>query len=266
MALKRRDFLKSSAAFAAASAAGGFSCIELASAAPIQPPVVDRLGVRVLVDGAYNLFLRPGEVKGVKVEPAPRTDYRRALHNQWGLSLLLEFAARERAAHGNARLRLHAGSRSQQLRAGRRRPQEDRGTDRQSRAFRPLRRLDRIPRQVSRRASGRPHALCRRRGQFLPPLQRRAGPAHRFRRARSARAGEAQGQGRLAESPDRGGPRLHDRHDQAQQHREGIAQYPRRVRYEGRARLQCEPLPAGRDGRARSYRTSTFTSTPPAST
>jgi 7,8-dihydropterin-6-yl-methyl-4-(beta-D-ribofuranosyl)aminobenzene 5'-phosphate synthase len=90
MALVRRDFLKASAAFAAASAAGGFSCIELASAAPIQAPVVDRLSLRVLVDGSFNLFLRPGEVKGVKVEPAQRADYRRALHNEWGLSLLVD--------------------------------------------------------------------------------------------------------------------------------------------------------------------------------
>ena len=47
--------------------------------------------MRVLIDGAYNLFLRPGNVKGVKVEPVPRpSDYRRALHNQWGLSLYVE--------------------------------------------------------------------------------------------------------------------------------------------------------------------------------
>jgi 7,8-dihydropterin-6-yl-methyl-4-(beta-D-ribofuranosyl)aminobenzene 5'-phosphate synthase len=90
MSLKRRDFLKASAAFAAASAAGGFSCVEMASAAPIDPPAVDQLSVRVLIDGAFNLFLRPGEVKGVKIEPPPRTDYRRAIHNQWGLSLLLD--------------------------------------------------------------------------------------------------------------------------------------------------------------------------------
>lgn len=90
MAIKRRDFLKASAAFAAASAAGGFSCVELASAAPIQPPAVDRLSVRVLVDGSFNLFLRPGAVKGVKVEPAPRADYRRSLHSEWGLSLLVD--------------------------------------------------------------------------------------------------------------------------------------------------------------------------------
>lgn len=89
--LKRREFLKASAALAAASAAGGFGCVEIASAAPIAPPVVDRVSVRVLVDGAYNLFLRPGQVKDVKVETAPRqSDYRRSLHNQWGLSLYIE--------------------------------------------------------------------------------------------------------------------------------------------------------------------------------
>jgi 7,8-dihydropterin-6-yl-methyl-4-(beta-D-ribofuranosyl)aminobenzene 5'-phosphate synthase len=89
--LKRRDFLKASAAMAAASAAGGFGCVEIASAAPIQPPTVDQLAIRVLVDGSYNLFLRPTQIKNIKVEPAPRqADYRRALHNQWGLSLLLD--------------------------------------------------------------------------------------------------------------------------------------------------------------------------------
>ena len=91
MTFQRREFLKASAAFAAASAAGGFGCVEIAKAGPIEAPVVDRLSVRVLVDGAYNLFLRPGEVKGVKVERPPReSDYRRAIHNEWGLSLYLE--------------------------------------------------------------------------------------------------------------------------------------------------------------------------------
>jgi 7,8-dihydropterin-6-yl-methyl-4-(beta-D-ribofuranosyl)aminobenzene 5'-phosphate synthase len=89
--LKRRDFLKTTAAFAAASAAGGFGCVEIASAASIQAPVVDRVSVRVVIDGAYNLFLRPGEVKGVKIERPPReSDYRRAIHNEWGLSLFIE--------------------------------------------------------------------------------------------------------------------------------------------------------------------------------
>ncbi len=89
--LKRRDFLKTTAAFAAASAAGGFSCVEIASATSIQTPMVDRVSVRVVIDGAYNLFLRPVEVKGVKIERPPReSDYRRAIHNEWGLSLFIE--------------------------------------------------------------------------------------------------------------------------------------------------------------------------------
>ena len=57
--IKRREFLKASAAIAAASAAGGFSCIEIANAAAVAPPAVDRLNMRVLVDGAMNIFLRP---------------------------------------------------------------------------------------------------------------------------------------------------------------------------------------------------------------
>jgi 7,8-dihydropterin-6-yl-methyl-4-(beta-D-ribofuranosyl)aminobenzene 5'-phosphate synthase len=89
--LRRRDFLKASAAFAGAAAASGFTCVEIASAAPIQAPVVDRLAVRVLIDGSFDNFFRPGKVNGVSVEPAPRRqDYRRSLHNQWGLSLFLE--------------------------------------------------------------------------------------------------------------------------------------------------------------------------------
>lgn len=89
--LRRRDFLKASAAFAGAAAASGFTCVEIASAAPIQAPVVDRLAVRVLIDGSFDNFFRPGKVNGVSIEPAPRRqDYRRSLHNQWGLSLFLE--------------------------------------------------------------------------------------------------------------------------------------------------------------------------------
>ena len=89
--LRRRDFLKASAAFAGAAAAGGFACVEIANAAPIQAPMVDKLAVRVLIDGSFDAFFRPGKVNGVSVEPVPRArDYRRSLHNQWGLSLFLE--------------------------------------------------------------------------------------------------------------------------------------------------------------------------------
>ena len=89
--LRRRDFLKASAAFAGAAAAGGFACVEITNAAPIEAPVVDKLAVRVLIDGSFDAFFRPSKVNGVSVEPAPRgRDYRRSLHNQWGLSLFLE--------------------------------------------------------------------------------------------------------------------------------------------------------------------------------
>jgi 7,8-dihydropterin-6-yl-methyl-4-(beta-D-ribofuranosyl)aminobenzene 5'-phosphate synthase len=88
--MKRRDFLKASAAFAGA-AAGGFSCVEFAGAEPIQAPVVDKLSVRVLVDLTHNIFLRPTTFNGMSVTPAPRSkDYTKELHTQWGLSLLAQ--------------------------------------------------------------------------------------------------------------------------------------------------------------------------------
>ncbi len=54
--MKRRDFLKGSAPLAGAAAAGGFSCIEIAKAGPIEAPVVDRLSIRVLVDLTTTSF------------------------------------------------------------------------------------------------------------------------------------------------------------------------------------------------------------------
>jgi 7,8-dihydropterin-6-yl-methyl-4-(beta-D-ribofuranosyl)aminobenzene 5'-phosphate synthase len=87
---RRRDVLKASATFAAAAAAGGFSCVEIASAAPINVPTIDKLTVRVLVDSASDIFFRPQEVNGVKTEPGRSADSKRPLHSEWGLSLLLE--------------------------------------------------------------------------------------------------------------------------------------------------------------------------------
>jgi len=91
--LKRREFLKATAAFAAASAAGGFSCVEMASAQPIKVPTIDKLTMRVLIDQAHDSFLRGGTVKGVVHEgpgPGRSADARNVFHNQWGLSLFLE--------------------------------------------------------------------------------------------------------------------------------------------------------------------------------
>ena len=89
--LKRRDFLKASAAFAGAAAVGGFSCIEVASAAAINPPAIDKLAIRVLIDSSHDIFLSPQKVQGVEIQRArPASDFRKILHNQWGLSLWLE--------------------------------------------------------------------------------------------------------------------------------------------------------------------------------
>ena len=88
--LGRRHFLKASAALAGAAASGGFSCLEIASAAPINVPTIDKLTVRVLVDGAFDLFSQPQKVNGVAVEVGRSSDFRRPFHAQWGLSLLLD--------------------------------------------------------------------------------------------------------------------------------------------------------------------------------
>ena len=58
----------------------------------ISVPTLDGLTIRVLVDSSYATT-RPTESKSIKVTRAPfisRTDFRKALHNEWGLSLGLE--------------------------------------------------------------------------------------------------------------------------------------------------------------------------------
>lgn len=90
--IARRGFLKGTAALAA-SAATGFACVEIASAAPITVPTVDRLDMRVLIDSAHDQFLKPATVQGVRHLPPGSgrgADYRQVLHNQWGLSLFLQ--------------------------------------------------------------------------------------------------------------------------------------------------------------------------------
>ena len=91
----RREFLRTAAVLGGAAALGRFSP---ARAAALDVPVVDKLSIQVLVDSSFDLFLRPGQVNGVSVTPAAGfSDYRRSLHNEWGLSLWLES---QRAAQG----------------------------------------------------------------------------------------------------------------------------------------------------------------------
>src|SRR3979490_693801 len=89
--LARRDFLKATAALAGAAASNTFSCIEIASAAPIEVPTVDKLSIRVLVDSRFDAFFRPTQPHRVSIAPAKgAADFRKSLHNEWGLSLWLE--------------------------------------------------------------------------------------------------------------------------------------------------------------------------------
>jgi 7,8-dihydropterin-6-yl-methyl-4-(beta-D-ribofuranosyl)aminobenzene 5'-phosphate synthase len=89
--LARREFLAGTAALAGAAAANSFMCVELAGATPIDVPVVDKLSIKVLIDSTQDLFLRPGAVNGVRVQPTPvPAGFPNVIHTQWGLSLWLE--------------------------------------------------------------------------------------------------------------------------------------------------------------------------------
>jgi 7,8-dihydropterin-6-yl-methyl-4-(beta-D-ribofuranosyl)aminobenzene 5'-phosphate synthase len=89
--LDRRDFLvMSSAAFAAQWGFAG-----PATASTITIPVIDRLSVKVLTDSSYDTP-RASASKWVKVRRAGLSaagDYRKTLHNEWGLALALESQA-----------------------------------------------------------------------------------------------------------------------------------------------------------------------------
>ena len=54
--IHRRDFLKT--ASAAAAATSPFMCVEPTKAATLDVPTIDRLSIRVLMDGAANIFYR----------------------------------------------------------------------------------------------------------------------------------------------------------------------------------------------------------------
>lgn len=89
--LDRRRMLKASSGALALAALGGLGAARQVKAAALQAPEVDRLSIRVLIDSSYDLFFRETKVNGVSVQRPPRqADFRRALHNEWGLSLWLE--------------------------------------------------------------------------------------------------------------------------------------------------------------------------------
>jgi 7,8-dihydropterin-6-yl-methyl-4-(beta-D-ribofuranosyl)aminobenzene 5'-phosphate synthase len=92
ISLRRRQFvLATTAAFVQL----GLARVAAAQSQPARPgavPTVDSLTIRVLTDSTYDTP-RPTTNKWVKVTRSPtnsRTDFRKSLHNQWGLSLALE--------------------------------------------------------------------------------------------------------------------------------------------------------------------------------
>jgi 7,8-dihydropterin-6-yl-methyl-4-(beta-D-ribofuranosyl)aminobenzene 5'-phosphate synthase len=87
--LQRRQLVLGSTALAAWAIARP-SFADMLKAGSV--PTVDSLSVRVLTDSSYDTP-RPETSKWVKVKRAgfySRDDYRRALHNEWGLSLALQ--------------------------------------------------------------------------------------------------------------------------------------------------------------------------------
>jgi 7,8-dihydropterin-6-yl-methyl-4-(beta-D-ribofuranosyl)aminobenzene 5'-phosphate synthase len=89
----RRRFLLNSAALA--TCAAGVSPSRGQSGAAITAPVIDRLSIKVLTDSSYDTP-RPTGSPWVKVRRAPLSapgDYRKTLHNEWGLALALESQA-----------------------------------------------------------------------------------------------------------------------------------------------------------------------------
>ncbi len=87
----RRHFLKFAALAVATTTTAGLSGSRHAHAAVLDAPTVDKLSIRVLVDSSFDLFFRPAQLNGVAITPPPRIpDFRRTLHNEWGLSLWLE--------------------------------------------------------------------------------------------------------------------------------------------------------------------------------
>lgn len=89
--LTRRHFVLGSSAIAAQVLLAPASALS-AVFSGIAVPVVDNLNIKVLTDSSYDTP-RPGTNKWVKIKRTPftsPTDYRKALHNEWGLALALE--------------------------------------------------------------------------------------------------------------------------------------------------------------------------------
>jgi 7,8-dihydropterin-6-yl-methyl-4-(beta-D-ribofuranosyl)aminobenzene 5'-phosphate synthase len=67
---------------------------------PGNVPTIDTLTIRVVMDSSHDIFLRAPTPKGVRIRRTPGVeDWRKTLHNQWGLSLALESTAGNETRH-----------------------------------------------------------------------------------------------------------------------------------------------------------------------
>src|SRR6476659_6760413 len=90
--LNRRQLLAASAAL---TAPFGLSRSAAQPASLASVPVVDRLVMTVITDSSYDTPRATGSswVKVRRAGLASPTDYRKTLHNEWGLALALESRA-----------------------------------------------------------------------------------------------------------------------------------------------------------------------------
>ena len=86
----RRQFVLGSAALLTHAGISRSALADLLK--PGGVPTIDNVTVKVLIDSTYDTT-RPGTSKWVKIKRTPfvsQTDFRKTLHNEWGLSLSLE--------------------------------------------------------------------------------------------------------------------------------------------------------------------------------
>lgn len=83
--------------FGSAGLLAQMSLFRRAVGQPLSPaavPTVDSLTITVLMDSSHDIFLRAPAPKAVRIRRTPGVDdWRKTLHNQWGLSLGLESKA-----------------------------------------------------------------------------------------------------------------------------------------------------------------------------
>ena len=87
--LNRRQFLLGSSALLAGTSLSSFV---MPTQAATKVPTIDSLNIKVIVDSSYDTP-KPGTNEWVKIKRTPfisTKDYRKALHNEWGLALALE--------------------------------------------------------------------------------------------------------------------------------------------------------------------------------